>query len=58
MPEYAADDATFIAQRLKEIEAEKKAAREKPSEDDGPKTTTENTPTNATNISDDGWMGY
>lgn len=56
MPEYAADDATFIAQRLKEIEAEKKAAREKPSEDDT--NAAVDTPSATTNISDDGWMGY
>lgn len=32
MSNFAADDVSFIAQRLKEIEAEKAAVRQKPEE--------------------------
>lgn len=34
MPEYVANDASFIATRLKEIEEEKRKVREKPATDD------------------------
>lgn len=41
MPNYVADDASFIAAKLKEIEAEKAAARNKAAEPEATETKAE-----------------
>lgn len=49
MPEYVAEDLSFIAARLKEIEAEKQKAREKKDDKSDPITE---------GLDLDSWTGY